>query len=1104
MILGGGDFRLGQTLNKRVPQGGRMMRQISGYDPSLGPLIPEGKPTRVSDYALGGTIPAQVPLAFRDSSGLRIIVRDASENVRVLTVADGTWDDLVSTGDWKAASIGDRIIPQQILCYSHGYTVGDPVIFQEDRHNIVAGALYYVAVVTSGDLFQIAATPGGTPLLLFQQGQAYTYVRSVRTDVFDVIADATPFRLGPLAVFPTKAGLKSYEPDSPTTRSRFFGFKGPQDYDEDYAPVVTPYSPHPQEQLFDIGTTHWEVAYPGEGAAWGGTDFDDLVCGTAVPVNRLVFTFDLGATGVDLTDKQYLMLDLGYSAETEDLIQQTGEFVDSTVRASGFLFCLYSDQACTSLIRSYPIPMPDNTGRISRIAIALYPSTSTVKGLGVKTATYYAIPSHGSHEMFIWSQDFTSSWGHKGNSLLPAVKFSASPWADLLPPIPELTTQHSAAVIETFLGNDVSPDRPRVLWQYTHRGRSALSLDDYTQLIGNPSAESVEYFADPWLVYQLDLTLPLNDDAVPKDMLDEYKDYFTHVLLYRSIYRGYGEDEGLPGELGAWERPEYIVKARIKSAVACTMTVATDLVGAVDHGLELHDVIEFATTANGVTAGTHYYVKAIPDADSFQISAARSGGLLDLTGTDGTNSWSSAAISIDDEAKLDYACTFADGSATITSTVHRLRTGDIVEFTEDTGGVVIATPYFVITTPTANTFTVSTEADGTAFTADETGSNTWNLVGRSLTVDTEYTLPQIMEINHDMPDIARYAVVADDRVYIMHLGYDADLAKWKRPLMGGASNLGDYGSFPITPRISTDENLMAAYRAVDGQELGAFAPDSYEIRGLVLKDTAKFTFTERGFWELAGSDAGTPWVFMRRDSIGSCSAKTEVDARSCFIWHGPSLSYFYAYAGGLARPISKGIVDSSLIDWTEAHQGVFSAERYVFFGYYDDPSETTPWSLWIYDLENDAWHSSFDTCYQFAGMCADEGTADVYGFTYDGDVVSVFGGTESYGSPGAGVYIAEYQHIIMAPPTETRTTELVAADIITEEDSIEMELTVSVQGIGDKIEDALPVTITKDRTQYRWPVSVVGDAVSVALTYEGDHPPEIHYFAPKVPDEVTG
>lgn len=88
------------------------------------------------------------------------------------------------------------------------------------------------------------------------------------------------------------------------------------------------------------------------------------------------------------------------------------------------------------------------------------------------------------------------------------------------------------------------------------------------------------------------------------------------------------------------------IKRRLRlpaGSVNCVFANAGDLITAVLHGLAVGDVVAFGTTANGVTAGTLYWVRTITSPDVFEISATRGGALFALTG-DGANTYSQKTV----------------------------------------------------------------------------------------------------------------------------------------------------------------------------------------------------------------------------------------------------------------------------------------------------------------------------------------------------------------------------------------------------------------------------------------------------------------------------
>jgi len=1126
-IIGIGDFSGGETLRERVAQGeDRKLKLLSGWGNSTGALLPQGLPEQLNEDDLAaGTIPAQVPFAFRDADGVRIIFRDEDEVVRVMGT-DGT-SDAAST--WTRF-LGN-IVDDTFLCNSHGYTDGETVTVLTTAGGLTAGTIYYV-VSAATNTMKVSTTSGGSALNV--TASDYYWFAKFAGPTIQVVSDNVPFRLEQLLVFAedgSDAKLTAYELASESTRSRPLSLKGPLDYSETERPTVTA-SDAANQQLFSIAEsgTHWEPVTYDAFPYWQhfpSDNYEGLRFYSASTANTLCFTYDFGADGENLANKKYLILDMvcrytetnpnvvikasgmfgGWWHKVwdaaEEAIQQlfgkTSEYAD-TEPASGLELYFYTEDIGHSgyhedhLLRTHVIPQVSSNGRVNRIVIHLgtnkavdpqactmaatgdlvtstahglsvgeaitfqsttggvtadiayyvsaTPSGDTfqfsatdgggafnitadgsntwtvrIKGLGIGTASYWSPPT-GSDDSWTWwiySNTFDDDWKFIGNELMPTVLFNASPWVWMLPTDPGDTGQ--AANIIEYLSQSFeafTPDHPYIRYTYCHRGRDALSTDEYNLMISNPSLPAGKIFADPWRTYTIATTLPTN--AAENSVIEDYGDYVTHELIYRSIYSGIEEDTET-GEIGVWSDFEYIGRVAI-----------------------------------------------------------------------------AASMSYTNSERLLVDCTMAASTDLVTSTAHGLNVGDAIVFSATTGGVELDHTYYLIAAE-ANIFYIGegpddAMADRVDLTAD--GSNVWSAALPALELD-DHDIPQLMETNHDYAQSARYAMTADGRVCAFCRKYNNTDSVWDRPLDGGMSNYGDYCSFPT----SSDEDT-------DGQDLGEYAPDGVTVKGLLATNDIKFVFLDNQFFELVGRDAGQGWRFLRRDAIGCTSGKTIADCRSQIIWHGPD--HFYRYAGGIAEPISKGLIDSSLIDWDEAHGFVYSKDRYVGFCNYADPDASTNWCRMVYDLTTDSWMRTHSTAYQLAGICTDAPTGTVYGITHDGDVINVFGGTTNYGDDEA-VYTVETRFIRIAPPNEVRHVSYGVLEAITEEDSIELTVTFGGQGLVDETKDAIALVVTSGQTKYSKPelaTNIIGDAVKATVSYTGATPPEIYFIGFGVDEAVNG
>jgi len=1023
MIVGIADFRGGETLCERVyNEDPRKLRYLAGWNPKTGAALPDLLPTRVSTSALGGAIPAQVPIAFRSGSSVRIVCRDANEKVRVMA----------ANGVWGAAG-----------------------------------------------------------------------------DAIQVIGDSAPFRLGPLVVFAedgANARLTSFELDSPTTKTRPLSLKSPRDYLDTAKLTVTP-SANVGVQLWN--TNNWDS--PGTGCFHTNeTDYAVLQVTSTTPASHKCFTLDLGGT-VSLSGKKYLVLDLRLTYAASDPVERivkTGEFVNASQAsaASGFELVLYSDAACTTEITRYAILQITSDGRVNRVVLHLgTPPSTNVLGIGIDTASYFVAPvAGGDYTLIVHSADFQSNWNFNSNLLFPSVLFEDSPWFDdtfsdphTLPSDPGAkvsgkTAPTAASILETHPTSfdDYTPSLPRVLWSYCFRGRDALSTELYHVMVSNPSnedtSEKTATVADPWRTYTLSATLPA--------VLTDYGDYVTHCLIYRSMYTGLDQDEE-SGDFGVWSYPEYVGLADLNEWFMCVFLPATDKIwcnGVQNTGAQNDDPVVFGTTAGGVTAGTTYYIINLSGYE-FQIATTPGGAAVDLTAAvyntlqlvNGVRT-----VFYRDSKRRNVACTMDAATDVAITSDHRLNVGDVVTFGSTTGGVAVGTAYYVVHTFN-DRFKFSAEPGGSVFNVTADGANTWTKEDPVLEIDN-HDVPQYQETHHDYASSAKYGVAADTRVYAAHLTYDNSTSTWLRKMQLQVSGFEDFSSFSTV--------VVDDYIDTCGEELGEFAPHSDEIRGLLVRGDVKFIFTDNGFWELIGSSAETGWQFLRRDAIGCISAKTIADCRSQIIWCDGG--EFYSYAGEFAIPISKGLIDVSLIDFAAAHGFVFSKDRYVGFCKYNDPAQETQWCLLVYDLELQSWRRRHAESYELAGICVADASGNVYGLTHDGDIVNLFGGTADYGEDEP-VYVIDTQPIKVAGPGTERHTSHVVLEAITDQDSLSLELDVYSQGRLNGSDLGRTLTINKNKVKYGYGdfnVDLTGDAVRVMLTYRGATPPDIHFLGVALDD----
>ena len=161
---------------------------------------------------------------------------------------------------------------------------------------------------------------------------------------------------------------------------------------------------------------------------------------------------------------------------------------------------------------------------------------------------------------------------------------------------------------------------------------------------------------------------------------------------------------------------------------------AGDVFTSVAHGLQINDEIvplSFGGSSTGLTAGTHYWVKSVDTADTFQLSAAApdpvTGVPDDLLALDGDVTdvvW----VKVTRE-RIFSDTTTGDATGGVTENLftagsdHGLAIGDRVQLISKTGGtgLSLATDYYVIPEGfAATTFELSTTVGGTSvdFTTD--------------------------------------------------------------------------------------------------------------------------------------------------------------------------------------------------------------------------------------------------------------------------------------------------------------------------------------------------------------------------------------------------
>jgi hypothetical protein len=200
------------------------------------------------------------------------------------------------------------------------------------------------------------------------------------------------------------------------------------------------------------------------------------------------------------------------------------------------------------------------------------------------------------------------------------------------------------------------------------------------------------------------------------------------------------------------------------------------------------------------------------------------------------------------------------------------------------------------------------------------------------------------------------------------------------------------------------------------------------------------------------------------------------------------------YSGGTLKPISRFLVDSTLIDWTKSHSAVFYKDQYIFHCEYNDE-----WALLIYDSRSEAWRIRRSDALELVGICTDSET--VFGVTPTGNAVDLFGGTADF---GASSVVRELftQYINMSTRGHDVAVSQLVFDIVS---TTAVELAITVKVLGAK-NQTLTRTLTTDTTKIRHTVgmNVKAEFVKIEITYTGTTPPDSIHFVGFDVDSVAG
>jgi hypothetical protein len=368
-------------------------------------------------------------------------------------------------------------------------------------------------------------------------------------------------------------------------------------------------------------------------------------------------------------------------------------------------------------------------------------------------------------------------------------------------------------------------------------------------------------------------------------------------------------------------------------------------------------------------------------------------------------------------------------------------------------------------------------AIATSMTFTDSGAEVDGLVD-----DVEVPLER--EVMNDFADTARFVVASQNRVVGLSLSYGTN--HWARPLAIQVSGYGRPFAFPTT----TDENSLET----DGTELVVPAQDGAEIRGALARNDDVVVYLDNEFFVMRGTDPITGYRFVRIASKGCKSHRSIAEVNGRAIWHDGD--HFYLYIAGEPQNISRGRIDSALIDWTAAHNAVPYEDKYLFWCKYDGE-----WSVLTFDTIYGGWRIRSSAGLEFVGICAREGV--VFGITAAGVAVSLYGSATTEYSVGVPTRTVTTAYLPVVPPI----ADMQGAEVIIDAESddpngVDLILTVETQGKKAKTQTAT-VTVKRGQTTYTEKVNLLGNVVRLALTCTSATPPEAIYSMYLNPDPLA-
>jgi len=1170
------NFATGETRRKRIsPDAVAFLDRCNGYDPSSGALVPENVLGLISDVGnpLSGTTPEQTPFAYVEGERTTLIARDSSDCIRELEIDPDT-----GIGDWSGAGAVlahgllestpcrlDRLVifptagpDPKLMAYEPGspttklrplslkspadYKIGSkPTVTQsanpavrlfncDDANDWAEVGVGCTLDVAQSDkvVFTMASTSGGSDLLFKKALESSIETGTLNAGGTDYtggedgdVVSVDGGSGGTIRVLTANAGTGAVETFE----------------------VITPGDGYAIANA--ITTTNVTVTDP---------------AATGFKVNITVLT------GIDLTNKAYLVIDL-LIADDAQAYYYAGLFANNAaLYPSGYILNLFSDTACTSEIVSYPIPRLQPEGKVNRVALLLRDLTDTAKGIGISSAAYYTPPETGNtHTLTAYSETFADDWTHKGNFLEPSIVWDKSPVAETLTQISDTTekkivlpTVQNVVLNPGFeSGQGVTAD-DWTLQSYARRRKGYGRSGEYgccmtgwhkvgdsaapTEPIVATDLDGIDceleiWYAAPkggrWKVTifpdaGLDIVYPSTGWTV-----ETPTGHKNGKVIWSRFSRVFTMPPGTTVfDITIETAPDYyyagfrIDDVSVRPANIAAHGSAWILETFTESGEERDPEAPLVRWAY-CFAGKHLLGTSLPD---LMVSNPSDASAPDVY----ADPWRTYSLAIDHTEGPITALAVGDGGT-------GYSVGDTIEVDGGTDGIAVVSeidPGGVVTTLElvkagsgyeTDTAIETTSEDGGAndLTVDVTTTDLvtdygdyleyylvyrqiydgitktwspWKFVG-SVAIPTPIEItawedmandadpvinlmdvPEEMEIRNDYASSSRFVTAADGRVYAGCLDWDGEPTtgyldgQWQRQTYLAVSSYGKPWAYPTT----TDADSPVT----DGTELAVPLAKGSEIRGILSRNDDKYIFMDNEFFLLRGDNPATGWQFARLDSVNCVSNRTIADCRKMIVWHDGN--HFNGYGGGVAEPISRFAIDSTLIDWTAPHNALYYDSRYILYCKYGGVG-----ALIIYDIDTGSWRIRRSTGLDLVGICTDG--ENVYGVTTAGDAVNLFGSDAAdYGATSTVRQVWTEYLIISGSDQEVEVQDAIFEVVTEESGGVDLDLTFDTHSrrVSSTVTRTLNVVPTE--TRYTVGLNLTCEAISVKVEYEGETPPEIH------------